>query len=108
MAHGVLEQVGDDLVHALRIAIGSQVGRVDPHRHGDLRRVELLLPHRVREEWFHPELGAVERYRTRLEPGEVEQLLHEPAQPFDLGEHRGERLRIGQSDAVDEVLEHGL
>ena len=108
VAHRVLEQVGDHLVHALGIAVGGEVGGVDRHRHRDLGRVQLLLADRVREERLDPELGAVERHRARLEPGQVEELLDQAAQPLDLGEHRAERLGVGLGDAVDQVLEHRL
>ena len=58
-----------------------------------------------RRDLEHP---AVERYAAGLEPRQVEQLLHETAEPLDLSEHRAQRLGIGRLDAVDEVLEHGL
>ena len=54
VAHRVLEQVGDDLVHALGIAVGGEVGGVDRHRHRDLGRVQLLLAHRVRRAAARP------------------------------------------------------
>ena len=47
-------------------------------------------------------------HRARLEPGEVEELLHQAAEPLDLRQHRAERLGVGLGDAVDQVLEHGL
>ena len=43
---------------------------------------------------------------TRLEPGEVEQLRHQPPEAVDLGEHRLQRRRVGRLDAVDDVLQH--
>ena len=108
VAHRVLEQVGDDLVHALGVAVGGEVAGLDVHRDRDGGLVQLLLAHRVLEQRLDAELGALERHRARLEPGQVEELLHEPAEPLDLGEHRAERLGIGLGDAVDEVLEHRL
>ena len=54
------------------------------------------------------ELLAVERQRARLEAGEIEELLHEAAEPFDLRQHRRERLGVGLVHTVDDVLEHGL
>ncbi len=70
--------------------------------------MELLLAHRVREQRFHPELGALQRDRARLEAGEIEQLLDQPTEPLDLREHGLEGLGIGRGHAVDEVLEHDL
>ena len=70
--------------------------------------MELLLAHRVLEDGLHVELAPVERHRTGLQPRQIEELRDEPAEPFDLGEHRTEGLRVGILDPVDEVLEDCL
>ena len=54
------------------------------------------------------ERAPVERHAAGLEPGEVEQLLHQPTEPFDLRQHRAQRLGVGGLDAVDQVLEDRL
>jgi hypothetical protein len=45
--------------------------------------------------------------RARLESTEVEDALHELAEPLDLGQRRGRVLGIVGLDAVDDVLESG-
>ena len=90
------------------IAVGREIGRVDCDRDVDPGRMQALLAHRVRQERLDAERGALERHRAGLEPGEVEELLDQPAQALDLLEHRVEGLGIGVGDAVDEVLEDGL
>ena len=61
-----------------------------------LGRVQLLLAHRVLEQRLDRGTScAVERHGAGLEPGEVEELLDQPAEPLDLGEHRAERLGVG-------------
>ena len=52
-------------------------------------------------------IGQLERDRSGLELGEVEQLLDERAEPLDLVEHLAHALRGDLLDAVDEVLEAG-
>ena len=96
VAHRVLEQVGDDLVHPLGIAVGGEIGRVD-------RRPTTAISGACSccsrtacvEQRLDPELGALERHRARLEAREVEQLLDQPAEALDLREHRAEGLGIG-------------
>ena len=70
--------------------------------------VQLLLAHRVLEHRRDGEVVAVEWHGAGFEPGEVEQLGDQAAEPLDLGEHRQERVRIGRGDPVDDVLERGL
>ena len=108
MAHRVLEQVGDDLVDTFGIAVGGEIGGVDLDRHVDPGRVQALFPHRVREQGLDTERGALERHRAGLEPGQVEQLLDQAAEAFDLPEHGVEGLGVGFGNAVDEVLEDSL
>ncbi len=108
VAHRVLEQVRDDLVHALGVAVGLEAGLVDVHLDHDARRVELLLAHRVLEHRRDREVLAVERDGAGFEPGEVEQLHDQTAEPLDLGEHREEGVRVGGGDPVDDVLERRL
>ena len=105
VAHRVLEQVGDDLVHAFGIAVDDQSGVVHRDRQLDVGVVELLFADRVAQQWLHRELGAFERHCAGLESREVEQLLDQPPEALHLGEHRGEGVGIGVADAVDEVLE---
>ena len=106
--HRVLDEVGDDLVQALVVAVERQVLGLHRHREADRSGVQPRLPDREVEHRADLEHAPVERHAARLEPRQVEQLLHEPAQPFDLGEHGAQRLGIGRFDAVDQVLEHRL
>ena len=59
--HRVLEQVRDHLMDALGVARGGEVGGLDADRDPDRGLVQLLLAHRVLEEGFDGELGALER-----------------------------------------------
>ena len=51
------------------------------------------------------DLLAEERHLARLQPGEVEQLLDQPAEPLGLRQHHLQRLGVRLLDAVEEVLE---
>ncbi len=106
--HRVLDEVRDDLVQTFGVGVEPEVARDDLDLEVHVGGVQLRLADRVLEHRPHLERVAVERQRARLEAGEVEELLHQPAEPLDLGEHRAQRLRVGLADAVDEVLEHGL
>ncbi len=108
VAHRVLEQVRHDLVHPLGVAVGREAGLVDVHLDDDAGCMELLLAYRVREHRRDREVLAVEGHGAGLEPGEVQELGDQAAEPLDLGEHREERVRVGGGDAVDDVLERRL
>ena len=71
-------------------------------------RAQLRLAHGLLEQHFEVERLAVERHDTGFEAREIEELLHQPSEPLDLGEHRAQRLGIGGLHSVDEVLEHHL
>ena len=109
VAHRVLDEVRDDLVQALGVGVEREVAR---HASRSSKRTSVACSCDSRTACSSigrdVEQVAIERQRARLEAGEVEQLLHEPAEALDLGEHRAQRLGIGVADAVDEVLEHGL
>ena len=108
VADRVLEQVRHDLVDALGVAVGGEAGVLDLHVDGDAGHVQLLLADRVGEHRLDREGLPVEGDGAGLEPGEVEELGDEAAEPLDLGQHRVERAGIGGGDAVDEVLEGRL
>ena len=88
VAHGVLDEVHDDLVDALGVARGLQPGgRVD--REDDvLGRVQARLARGALEHVADGERADVERLVAGLQPREVEQLGDEPAEPARLREHR--------------------
>jgi hypothetical protein len=104
----ILDEVRDDLVQALLVGAQLEVGRLDRHRHRNARRVELRLAHGLVQQHLNVEGLPVERHDARFEAGEIEQLLHEPAEPLHLRQHRAQRRGVGRFDAVDEVLEHDL
>ena len=71
-------------------------GGLDRHRHGDLRaQCSCCSRTACASSGSTAELRALERHRARLEPRQVEQLLDQPAEPLDLGEHRAEGLGVG-------------
>src|SRR5689334_16451647 len=108
MPHRVLHEIRDDLVQALGVRLETEVARqgFDLEMHVD--GVQLRLPDRVLDHRAHVEEVTVEGQRARLEARQIEQLLYEAAEAFDLGEHGLECLRIRTTYTVDKVLEHGL
>jgi hypothetical protein len=108
VAHGVLDEVHDDLVDALGIAIGLQRRGCVDREHDILGRVHARLAGGALEDVAQREGPHVERLLAGLQAREIEQLGDEPPEAARLLEHRAQRLGIGFADAVDDVLEHGL
>ena len=109
VAHRVVEQVGHDLVHALRIAVRGQVARLhgDPQPHRPVVAQRALLQ-RALEQRPHRERHGRERLGARLHAREVEQLRDEPPEPLRLRQSDAQGPRVGRLDAVGEVLQQGL
>ena len=108
VAHGVLDEVHDDLVDALGVALDEQPGgRVD--REDDVvGRVQARLARGALDDVADGERAHVERLLAGLQAGEVQQLGDEAPEPARLREHRAQRLGVRLADAVDDVLEHRL
>ena len=106
--HRVLDEVRDHLVQAFGVGIEREVIGFDRDRQADVAGVQPGLAHRELEHRRDLEDPPVEGNAARFEAREVEELLHQPAEPLDLGEHGAERLGVGRLDAVDEVLQHRL
>ena len=110
---------GGDAFRALSTRLTSSWCRRSPspgqgeilRLHGDghflVRRGEVELALDVAEQGGDLHRRALERVGPTLEPGEVEQLRHHPAQPLGLAQHLAQRLVVGLGDAVDDVLEVG-
>ncbi len=105
----VVDEVEQHLMHALPVdREGRQVGGdviVDPDAPAGQRDVDLgdqVVDQRLQRKLLDPE-----RDLAGFEPRQVEELIHEPPESLDLGEHHLERGRLGLLDAVEQVLEVG-
>ena len=108
VAHGVLDEVRDDLVDALGVARRDRVVLGLDAQLDALGHVQPRLARGLLEQVADAERPAVERLGLGLQAREVEQLGDEAAEALDLGEHRRDGLRVGGLDAVGDVLELGL
>ena len=109
MANGVADEVREHLSHPLLVDADLEIGRSGrgEEQHVALARRLAPVARQALEQRAGGNRGQLERHRSRLELGEVEQLLDEGAEPLDLLEHLAHRLRRDLLDAVDEVLEPG-
>ena len=91
-----------------RIGDGLAGYRVDgePHLPAGRRRGHLRLPYRRRQEPGDVEPLPVQRYHPGVDPGQVEQLGHQPAEALGLRERGAQRVRVGHP--VDHVLQYRL
>ena len=105
--HRVVEQVEQHLVHALAIGEhGREVARqVVGERHPRFGTGDLDLGEHLRDERSELHPLALERHVAGLEPGEIEELVHEASQTLGLHEHDLQRLPVGLFDAVEQVLQ---
>ena len=103
---GVGEQVGQDLVYPLRIAHREQAV-FDVGHDGDLRADRADLGRGVRDDLADAELKPVDPDAARLELGQLQQLVDEPAQPLGALEHGPDGLAVQHLDAVGQVLQPG-
>ena len=89
--------VGEDRREVARQVVVERHARVGPSH--------LDLGEDLRDERGELDALAFERDVARLEPRQVEELVHEPAQPLGLHEHDLQRLGVGLLDTVEQVLQ---
>ncbi len=103
----VVDEVEQDLVHAL--AVGREGREIERDVVADLdaapRHRDVDLGDQVVHQRLERQLLDPERDLAGLEPRELQQLIHEPSEPLDLGQHHAERRGVGFLHAVEEVLQ---
>ena len=104
----VVEQVGEQLVQAGAVGVHDQVGGLDPDVEGHAARTR-AAPRR-RASSTRAATGTSLRSsgdHAGVDPGEVEQVADQVAQPLGLAQGHRDRRRVGLGHAVVEVLQHG-
>ena len=96
VADRIVEEVRKNLMNALGIGKYPEICRFGIDIQAQLLvpacGVKTSLPGDVVEKRPHLELLLQKRDRTGLQPREIEELRYEATQPFDLLQHRSERL----------------
>ena len=102
---GVVEQVGEHLVQPGAVGPGHGLRRRHVDREPDVAPGHRGLRHRRLEHLGHRDVTAVQRLGAGVDPGQVQQLAHQPAEPLGLRQRdlQGGRVRVGH--AVDQVLQ---
>ena len=105
--HRVVDEVGDELREAAGVGGHGEVGRVGlvPHQHRP--SADRGLRHPRAEQLADPHLGQGQWRRAGVDPGEVEQVADQGAEPLGLGQGGTQGLVVVLDHAVDEVLEQG-
>ena len=105
--HGVVDEVRDELGEPGRVGDHGEVGGPGLLAHPHRPAPDEGLGDRGAEQLVDAHLGQGERGGAGVDPGQVEQVADEGAEPLGLGERRAQGVVVGAHDAVDEVLEQG-
>ena len=101
-------QVGDELGEPGRVGDHGEVGRVRlVDARGTGRPPTRASATAVAQQVTDPHLGEAQRRRPGVDPGQVEQVADEGAEPLAWVERGAQGVVVGSHDAVDEVLEQG-
>ena len=102
----VIEEVGQQLVQAVGICGNGEV--LGPHVDRVAQPVGTGLGDGVVKDLAEPNLAESQRGHALLDAEQVEQIPHQPSQPFGLRQGGAELPGTGVRHSVDEVLEHRL
>jgi hypothetical protein len=107
VAHGVVEQVRDELGQARPVGRHREVRRQHVVTHASVASAHASLVHGIREKVRDPDLREVQRGDPGVDAREVEQVRDEGAEALGLLQRAAQGPVVRGDDPVDEVLEQG-
>ena len=105
--HGVVQQVGQQLVQPRAVRVDDETWRLDAYVEGHRAHPGLCLGDRVTDQGSDRHRAAVQRDHARVDAREVEEVADQAAQSLGLVECHPDRRGVRLGHSVVEVLEHG-